>query len=140
MKLLDRLQPLALLVMRIVLGIIMIAHSWSKVTNISHHVSFVQSLGIPGWLAYVSALAEFGGGIAVLIGLLTRLGALGIAIDLAVAIDKIHWKIGLRGPNGMELPLAVATLAFALIFFGAGPISLDAIIFGSRPRATPARK
>jgi putative oxidoreductase len=118
--------------MRIVLGIIMLAHSWSKVTNISHHVGLVQSLGMPGWLAYLSAAAEFGGGIAVLVGLLTRLGALGIAIDLAVAIEKIHWKNGLRGPNGMELPLAVATLAFALIFFGAGPISLDGIVFRGR--------
>jgi len=126
--------------MRLVLGIIMIAHSWSKVTNISHHVGLVQNLGLPGWLAYISTVAEFGGGIAVLIGLLTRLGALGIAIDLAVAIDKVHWKNGLRGNGGYEFPLALATIAFALIFFAAGPISLDAVIFGSRARSTPVRK
>ncbi len=130
---LDRLQPLALVVMRIVVGAIMIAHGYPKVFGgLHHHVGFVSSLGLPGWLAYFSAFAEFFGGILVIAGLVTRIAAAAILIDLAVAIAKVHWRHGLTGQGGMELPLAVATMAFALIFFGAGPIALDAIRGGRR--------
>jgi putative oxidoreductase len=95
---LDRLQPLALLILRIVLGAIMIAHGYPKVFGgLHHHVQFVSSLGLPGWLAYVSAIAEFFGGILVIAGLVTRIAAFAIFIDLAVAIAKVHWKHGLTG-------------------------------------------
>jgi len=89
---LDRLHPLALLVLRIVLGAVMIAHGYPKVFGgLHHHVGFVRSLGLPGWLAYCSAFAEFFGGILVIAGLITRIAALAILIDLLVAIAKVHW-------------------------------------------------
>lgn len=125
---LDRLHPLALLVLRVVLGAVMISHGYPKVFGgLHHHVQFVGSLGIPGWLAYFSAFAEFFGGILVIAGLITRIAALAILIDLLVAIAKVHWKHGLSGPGGYEFPLSLAAIAFALIFFGAGPIALDSI-------------
>ena len=128
MRYLDRLQPLALLVLRLVLGAIMIGHGYSKVFGgLAHHVQFVRSLGLPGWLAYFSAAAEFFGGIAVVLGVFTRLAALAIVIDMAVAIGKVHWKSGLLGNGGYQFPLTLAAIAFALIFFGAGPFALDAI-------------
>ena len=126
MRYLDRLQPFALLVLRVVLGVIMIAHGYGKVFGgLSHHVELVRSVGLPGWLAYLSAAAEFFGGIAVVVGLFTRLAALAITIDLAVFIWKVDWKNGLLGDHGYQLPLALAAIAFALIFFDAGPIALD---------------
>jgi putative oxidoreductase len=132
-KYLDRLQPLALLVMRLVLATIMIAHGSQKVFGgMPRHESLVSSIGFPAWMAFLSAAAEFGGGILVLLGILTRFAALAITVDLAVAIVKVHAKAGLRGPGGFEFPLAVVTIAFALIFFGPGPISLDSI-FSGRP-------
>jgi putative oxidoreductase len=131
MKILDRLQPLALLVMRLALGAIFIAHGSQKVFGgIGKFEGMLSGMGIPWYMAYVVAAAEFGGGILVLAGFLTRLGALGIFCDMAVAIAKVHLKNGLRGPNGYEFPLACAALAFALIFLGAGPISLDWAIWG----------
>jgi putative oxidoreductase len=124
----DRLQPLALLVLRVVLGVIMIGHGYSKVFGgLSHHAQFVSSLGIPAWLAYCSAAAEFFGGILVIAGLFTRCAALAILINLSVAIAKVHWKNGLLGNGGYQFPLALAAIAFALIFFGAGPIAFDSI-------------
>lgn len=135
MRFLDRLQPLALLVMRLVLGAIMIGHGYPKLFALSRQVQNVQNLGLPGWLAYFSVMAEFLGGIGVLVGLLTRLAALGIVINMAVAISKVHWHNGLVGKGGYELPLSVAAIAFGLIFFGAGPISLDAVVWrGSSSR------
>jgi putative oxidoreductase len=123
---LDRLQPLALLVVRLVLGVIMIAHGYPKMFGgLSHHAQFVSSLGMPGWLACCSAAAEFFGGIAVILGLLTRCASLAILINMCVAIGRVHWKNGFLGNGNYQFPLALAAISFALIFFGAGPIALD---------------
>lgn len=128
MRYLDRLQPLALLILRLVLGVIMVAHGYPKVAGgLSHHVQTVSGLGLPGWLAYFSAAAEFLGGILILLGLLTRFASFAVLINMSVAIWKVHWKNGLLGDKGYQFPLALAAIAFALIFFGAGPMALDAI-------------
>ena len=127
MRTLDRLQPLALFVLRLVLGVIMIAHGYPKVTGFSHFQAMISGMGLPGWLAYLSAAAEFLGGILVVLGLFTRCAALAILIDLSVAIWKVHWKAGLLGDKGYQFPLSLVAIAFALIFFGGGPMSLDSI-------------
>lgn len=128
MRYLDRLQPLALLVMRLALGAVMVVHGYHKVFGgLHHHVQFVASLGLPGWTAYLSAFTEFLGGILVLIGLFTRFAAFAICINLSVAIAKVHFHNGLTGEHGYEFPLALAALAFGLIFLGAGPIAFDHI-------------
>ena len=122
MDFLNRLQPLALLVLRLVLGAIMIAHGYHKVFGGFHnHQQFVGSLGLPAWLAYLSAGTEFFGGIAIVLGLFTRFFALAIVIEMAVAIGKVHLKNGLTGPTGFEFPLTCAAIAFGLVCFGGGP-------------------
>lgn len=131
MRYLDRLQPLALLAMRLTVGAIMVAHSYPKVFGgLHHYAGFITSLGMPAWAAYLSAFVEFFGGLLVLIGLFTRPAALAVCINLSVAIWKVHLHKGLTGQGGMELPLAVATLAFALVFLGAGPIAMDHVLRG----------
>lgn len=131
MRYLDRLQPLALLAMRLTVGAIMVAHSYPKVFGgLHHYAGFITSLGLPAWAAYLSAFVEFLGGLLVLAGLFTRPAAFAICINLSVAIWKVHLHKGLTGQGGMELPLAVATLAFALVFFGAGPIAMDHVLRG----------
>ena len=141
MRFLDRLQPLALLVLRLVLGAVMIGHGYGKVFGgLSHFAQFIGSMGLPAWLAYVSAFVEFFGGIMVIAGLLTRCVSLAILIDMLVAISKVHWKRGFMGPGGYEFPLALAAIAFALIFFGGGPIAFDSIRKGGgggRTRSKP---
>lgn len=131
MRYLDRLQPFALLLMRLALGLIMLVHGYHKVFGGLHnHANMVAHLGLPAWLGYVSSFTEFLGGILILAGLFTRAAAFAICIDLVVAIWKVHWHNGLTGDHGFEFPLAAAALAFALIFFGAGPIALDHILRG----------
>ena len=139
MRYLDRLQPLALLVMRLALGAVIVVHGYHKVFGgLHHHADLVASLGLPRWAAYVSAFAEFFGGILILIGLFTRIASFAICIDLSVAIAKVHFHNGLTGTNGYEFPLALAALAFALVFLGGGPIAFDHVRSpgggGSRPR------
>jgi putative oxidoreductase len=118
----NRLQPVALLVMRFVLGAIMIAHGYSKVFGGFHgHQQMVVSLGLPAWMAYLSTATEFFGGIAIVLGVFTRVFSLAFLIEMAVAIWKLNFKNGLKGPGGYESPLALATLALALLCFGGGP-------------------
>ena len=137
MRFLDRLQPLALLALRLALGVIMIAHGYHEIfVGMSHHVETVRHLGLPGWMAYPSAGAEFFGGILVLLGLLTRIAALSILINMLVAIWKVHWHNGLTGNGGYEYPMSLAVIAFALVFFGAGSIAFDAIHGGGGGRGS----
>jgi putative oxidoreductase len=128
---LDRLQPFALLVMRLTLGTIMVIHGSHKVFGgLHHHAQFVASLGLPYWTGYLSSFTEFLGGLFVLAGLFTRAAAFAICINMSVAIWKVHWHNGLTGDHGFEFPLSLATIAFALIFFGAGPIAVDHVLRG----------
>jgi len=134
LRYLDRLQPLALLVMRLALGVIMVVAGSHKVFGgLHHHAQVVGSLGLPAWLGYVSAFTEFLGGLLILAGFFTRLAAFAVCIDLVVAIWKVHWHNGLIGsPDhpGYQFALAAAAIAFALIFFGSGPIALDHVLRG----------
>lgn len=134
MRYLDRLQPLALLLMRLALGAIMVAHGYHKVFGgLHHHAQMVAGMGLPAWLGYVSAFTEFLGGWMILAGFFTRAAACAVCINLVVAIWKVHLHNGLIGsPDrpGYEFALAAATLAFALIFFGSGPIAIDHVLRG----------
>lgn len=134
MRYLDRLQPLALLVMRLSLGAIMTAHGYHKVFGgLQGFAHMVGGMGLPVWLGYVAAFTELLGGLLILAGFFTRPAAFAICADLAVAIWKVHLHNGMMGsPDhpGFEFPLTLATLAFALIFFGAGPIAIDHVLRG----------
>ena len=134
MRYLDRLQPLALLLIRFALGAIMVAHGYHKVFGgLHHHAQMVAGMGLPGWLGYVSAFTEFLGGLMILAGFFTRAAAGAVCVNLVVAIWKVHLHNGLIGsPDrpGYEFALAAATLAFALIFFGSGPIAIDHVLRG----------
>jgi putative oxidoreductase len=134
LRYLDRLQPLALFLMRLALGAIMVAHGYHKVFGgLHHHAQMVASLGLPAWLGYVSAFTEFFGGLLILAGFFTRVAAFAVLIDLFVAIWKVHLHNGLIGtPDrpGYEFALAAAALAFALVVFGGGPIAIDHVLRG----------
>ena len=134
MRYLDRLQPFVLFVLRVVLGVILIAHGYPKVFGggFQHHMEFVSKIGLPHWMAYFSTGAEFFGGIGILIGLFTRCFSIAVLIEMLVIIFKVELHHGLKG--GYELPMAIGTMAFVLIFFGAGPISLDAVRGGGGGR------
>jgi len=119
---LNRLQPFALLVMRLALGAIMIAHGYPKVFGgFHHHMDFVGSLGLPRWMAYLSTGTEFFGGIAIVLGLFTRYFSLAFLIEMGIVIWKVHFKNGMTGNGGYEFPMAVAAIAFGLACFGGGP-------------------
>ena len=134
MRYLDRLQPLALLVMRLALGAIMTVHGYQKVFGGLHRfVGWTGSMGIPAWLAYVAAFTELLGGLLILAGFFTRIAACLLFFDLAVAMWKVDLHGGLStvlGHTEKETSIALASLAFTLIFFGGGAIALDHVLRG----------
>jgi putative oxidoreductase len=125
---LDRFQGLGALVMRVVLGVIMVAYGYTKIVpkdalyNFSH---MVVRMHLPLALGYVSAFTEFFGGMLLIVGLLTRVVAFMMAIDMAVAIIKVHLHGGLLGPNSFALPLALLSISLMLVFTGCGWLGLD---------------
>jgi putative oxidoreductase len=131
---LDRFQSFGALAMRLTLGVIMLAHGYEKIIPRGALYAFTQEvahLGMPPWLGYVSAFTEFFGGMLLILGLLTRLAALGCAIDMGVAVVKVHLHAGLKGhanQAGFEFPLALFAIALMLVFTGTGLLSLDRLI------------
>lgn len=128
----QRLQPAASLVARLVLGSIMIAHGSQKIFphgalyNFAH---FVSHLGLPYWMGYVAAFTEFFGGVLLVAGFLTIFASFGVLIDMAVAILKVHLHHGLVGNGGFEFPLALLALSFVLIATGPGYLAVDHRVF-----------
>ena len=133
-------DSLALLMIRIPLGLIFIAHGSQKLLGVfgghgltATFTAFEQKLGIPPVLTLLAIIAEFGGGIGVLCGFLTRLSAFGIASTMIVAMYKVHWANGffLNGPrgDGVEYNLALLGMALALVFAGGGAWSVDRYMF-----------
>ena len=140
----------ALAILRVVLGVTFILHGGQKlfVFGFAGVSGAFAQMGIPapGLLGPFVAFVEFFGGIAILLGLLTRLAALGIGATMVVAILTVHLKNGFFAPTGFEFPLSLLASAIALVITGAGDFSLDALI-GKRlgrgavvePEAAPAR-
>jgi putative oxidoreductase len=126
---LDPLRGFAPLILRAACGVIFIVHGYGKLfSGMADFKAFVVSLGLPEILAWVAAGIEFFGGAALILGLLTRWAALGLAAVMVVAILKVHLPHGLTGDQGYEYPLALLAISLSLMLVGGGPISLDALL------------
>lgn len=128
----------ALLLVRIVMGVAFILHGWPKIQNPTSWMNAMGGEGVPSFLQALAALAEFGGGIALLLGLLTPLAALGIVCQMAAALFLVHFPmdhpfVATGGPS-YELPLVYLVVAILLLVLGPERWSLDALLFG-RSRA-----
>ncbi|HEX4681223.1 MAG TPA: DoxX family protein [Gemmatimonadaceae bacterium] len=123
---------LALLVLRLIAGGIMIAHGAQKlfVFGMANVGANFGKMGIPapGVMGPFIGLLEFLAPIAIIIGLLTRLAALGLAFDMLGAIAFVHFKNGFFAPMGLEYPLALLGMYAALVIAGAGDYSIDGSI------------
>jgi putative oxidoreductase len=98
--------------------------------GISSFRQVLEQLEVPApqLAAYLSAITEFGGGIALALGLRTRLVTPLIIGNMSVAIRKAHWTIGFSGPGGYELASLYAVIVGALWLNGPGRYSLDSLL------------
>lgn len=131
MKFLKSLEPLALFALRLVLGLIFLTHGYPKLVHPTEAMhSFFIAHGLPGYFLNISGVLEcFGSGLLV-VGLFTRPAALLLAIEMAVAIDRVHSVRGILSVKDYEFPLSVAAGCLILGTIGAGILSADHLIFG----------
>jgi putative oxidoreductase len=129
-------------IVRVVLGVVFFAHGAQKMLGwyggygFSGTMGFfTKTLGIPAPLAFLAICAEFFGGLGLILGLLSRVAALGIGVNMLVAIAMIHRHFGFfanwfgnQKGEGYEFHLLVLAIVLAIIVRGAGALSLDRAI------------
>lgn len=122
----------ALAVLRVVVGTVFVAHGAQKlfVFGLAGVTGGFAGMGIPlpGITAPAVALVEFFGGLALIVGLLTRLTGVGLAITMLGALFLVHLPAGFFLPNGVEFVLTLASAAAALALSGPGAYSVDALL------------
>ncbi|MBI3826612.1 MAG: DoxX family protein [Candidatus Rokubacteria bacterium] len=122
--------PWTLLVLRVIFGIIFAAHGGQKVWvfGLEGTIKLFTSLGIPAPALTATGVTavELIGGLALVLGVLTRLAAGLLALDMLGAIVLVDLKGGFFAPHGVELPLALLAGLVALLGLDPGALSLDA--------------
>lgn len=128
----ERQRDIALTVLRIVVGVIFLAHGSQKLFTFGlagTADAFAQG-GIPlaGVIGPFVAFLEFAGGLALIFGLLTRLAALGLGLTMVGAISFVHLQGGFFMPDGIEFALSLLGASAALSLMGGGRFSLDVLL------------
>ncbi|OGW41214.1 MAG: hypothetical protein A2010_15415 [Nitrospirae bacterium GWD2_57_9] len=135
-KLLHTNDDAALLILRVVLGVVFVAHGLPKLTGFSGTMEmFTTNLGIPAVFAFLAIMAEGLGSFGLIAGLLTRVAAFGIAVNMLVAVYLMHWQHGFfmnwfgnQKGEGYEYHLLVIAIAAALMIRGGGKWSADGVL------------
>lgn len=109
---------------RLAVAVPFIVHGWMKLTNMAGTVAFFGTLGLAAPFAWLVALLEFVGGIALLLGIGVRYVATALAGIMFFAIILVRGKTGAFAGHELELVLLLSSLA--LSFAGAGSCSVDA--------------
>jgi putative oxidoreductase len=137
-----------LAVLRLVLGVVFFAHGAQKMLGWFGGFGFSGTMGyftgvvhVPYVLGVLAICAEFFGGISLILGLLSRVGALAVMINMLVAIMLVHapnglfmnWNLAVSSPTtavgeGFEFHVLAIALAFAVLVGGAGAFSIDGVL------------
>lgn len=122
-------------ILRVVTGFLFAAHGWQKFNEFTipgTQAAFVQ-MGVPAanLVAPVIATLELVGGVALILGMLTRVFAVLLALDMLGALFLVHAPAGIfAAAGGYELVLILAAAALAVALVGAGRVSVDKAVFG----------
>jgi putative oxidoreductase len=134
-----------LTIIRTILGIVFFAHGaqkllgWFGGSGLKETMRTIHDfLGLPTLLAFAAVATEFFGGLGLIVGLLSRIAAVGIGVTMLAAIVMVHGRYGLfmdwfgaRKNHGYEYHLLAIALAVVLVARGAGALSLDRILYNS---------
>ena len=117
-------QSWGLSILRIHLGIILLAHGWLKISvfTIAGTVGYFASLGLPSFFAYLVIFGEIIGGITLILGIQTRLTAL-LCLPILIGATFVHlnngWLFSAEG-GGWEFPASLSIIVLTTIFMGSG--------------------
>jgi putative oxidoreductase len=136
-----------LTLVRVVLGVVFLAHGAQKVLGwfggygFQGTMRFMEHMGIPAAFAFLAIAAEFAGGLGLIFGLLSRVAAFGIGVEMMVAVAMVHGANGLfmnwagnQKGEGFEFHLLALALLAVVLVRGAGALSLDRLIAGGQKR------
>ena len=132
----EALSPYAEPLVRIATGLLLVPHGTQKLFGwfggygiAGTEQFFASKLGLPPWVAVLAGLVEFGGGLLLALGLVTRVAAALVVGLMTVAIIQVHWSNGFFWTEGgYEYPLLWGILALSFVIRGGGRFSLDALI------------
>jgi putative oxidoreductase len=138
---------------RLSLGIVMFPHGAQKALGLFGGYGFngtmnffTQQMHIPAVFAVLAIAAEFLGSLGLITGFLSRIAAFGIAVEMVVAVVMVHaangffmnWFGNQKG-EGFEYHLLTLGVALIVIIYGAGKLSVDALLAKNSPKQTPAQ-
>jgi putative oxidoreductase len=127
-----------LLLLRVVTGAAFMFHGWFKIQSPGGVLGWMgPDAPVPGVLQGLAVLAEFGGGLALILGLVTPLAAFGIACTMIVALALVHIPqghafVGQAGKPSFELVAVYLADVILLMLIGPGMLSLDGLLFAKR--------
>jgi putative oxidoreductase len=138
-------SDITLTIARLALGVVFFAHGSQKVLGWfggygfgATMDAFTHQMGIPAAFAFLAIMAEFLGGIGLILGLLTRIAAFGIACEMLVAVAIVHHHFGLfmnwygnQKGEGFEYHLLALAITILLMVRGGGALSVDGAISGN---------
>ena len=141
MSVIGWIRDFAILLARVVVGVVFMAHGWQKLSTngIDGVAAFFGQLGMPMPVvaAWFSSLAELVGGAALILGAVTPLAALLLVADMVGAYLFVHIGNGIFvEQGGFELVGALAAACLILAAVGAGRFSVDGLVLGRRRRKT----
>ncbi len=143
-KLVSTSNDFTFTIVRLALGVTFFAHGAQKMLGwfggYGFHGTmgyFTQQMGIPAPFAFLAICAEFFGGVGLIVGLLSRIAAFGIIVNMLVAIFTVHhvngffmnWT-GQQKGEGFEYHVLAITLGIVVIIKGAGAFSIDRALAG----------
>ncbi len=114
-------RSLGILLIRVMAGLIFLSHGWMKVETISHVVVMFAGLGFWPWVGYVIAWLEVVGGLALILGVATRVFGVLFGIEMLVAAFLVSAP---RGFNAMGFELLLAAVSFGTALMGSGRYSV----------------
>lgn len=152
-KILDTADDLILTLLRLTLGVIFFAHGaqkmlgWFGGNGFNGTMGFfTEQMGIPAIFAFLAIAAEFFGGIGLLLGLLGRVAAFGIVVNMVVAIVMVHGRFGLfmnwfgnQPGEGFEYHLLAIAIGLAITVRGSGAFSVDRLLSRSAAHISRAQ-
>jgi putative oxidoreductase len=125
-----------LLVLRIVVGIIMVAHGSQKLFGLFGGMGIAATVKWMGPVGYLVAIGEFFGGLGIIFGFLTRFSAAALIVIQIGAIVKVHWANGffLGQKPGFEYNLSLIGILISLLIAGPGRYAIIRLLSFLAPK------